>query len=128
MKKGFVLFFIYSAIIITSLCLFLVFYKNTELEQPTKPETEQTSPTPENPMKPETPDDDNEDSTLYATDLTLNCPRTIYMEQNSSIELLEGYISVLPAEKLNSVTYSISIDTGIENGLTFSNNNDDVDV
>ena len=66
--------------------------------------------------------DDKESDTTYATNLTLNCARSIEMEINSSVELLSGYLIVEPVEKFSEVLITISVDSGTGNGLTFSNN------
>ncbi len=56
----------------------------------------------------ENKDDTNNQKTIYATDLVINYTDKIYIHVGQSVKLLEGFVSVEPAEMRSLLTYSIA--------------------
>lgn len=48
------------------------------------------------------------DTQIYATELVLNLPETIDILLNNKIELLDGFVTVVPTEAKSKISYSIS--------------------
>ena len=128
MKKNFTLFFIYAAVILAGLCLFLVFHNKKGDETPPnniqQEETEDNNSTDndnnQDDSSDETTEDEEADNTIYATKLTLNCARTIDVSTNSNIEIVGAYLTLEPANANLNIT--ITAESGNLNDLTFANN------
>lgn len=102
-KKHFALFFVYCFAIITGLSLFLIFQsynKNASEHQSNK----------------------ITNNKVYASKLVLNCPRTINLENNTSVELTNGFIEVQPKEKLKDLVVEVVCESSLEGGITFKDN------
>ena len=133
MNKKWVFSF-YCVSIVVVLMLFLIFYPQNEESSninsmpstdssstidPSTPNDENTDPPPSEPTDPSEPDEDVE----YASTLTLNCPREITISKNCELYLLDGFISVQPADATDNLSYTLTARSGSDiDNIIFSNN------
>ena len=133
MNKKWVFSF-YCVSIVVVLMLFLIFYPQNEESininsmpstdssstiDPSTPNDENTDPPPSEPTDPSEPDEDVE----YASTLTLNCPREITISKNCELYLLDGFISVQPADATENLSYTLTARSGSDiDNIIFSNN------
>jgi len=124
-KKHFTLFFVYVAVIIAGLSLFLIFHNQKEEPSTSGNSSQQeqgsNSNNDSNNNSSGGSDKDEEvDNTIYATKLTLNCARTIDIRTNSSVEIVGEYLTLIPANSNLKIT--ITAESGRQEDLTFINN------
>ena len=65
-------------------------------------------------------ENEEQDTTIYATALTLNCINQIDLKTNTSVVLIGDYITVVPSEAV--ITVTITAQSGNMGGLVFENN------
>lgn len=98
MKKTKLLYPIYSLLIIVSLALFLVFNAKGQ-------------------------DETVGNETVYASEIMLNCPRSINVPLNSTFQFESNFLTVTPAEAKVNLKCEISAKTGSDiQGLTLNGN------
>lgn len=132
MKKKFFLFFIYVALIIATLSAFIVLRvhsnkidtQSQNVDQINNPNsnndnsTNQTGTGEGNDNSGE-----SEDQIVYAKNLTINASKTIQMRVGEHVKLLDGFLTVEPAEMLSEVEVSVrGRYTYLDDGISFSNN------
>ena len=114
--------------------LFLIFYPQNEESSninstpstdssstidPSTPDDEDTDPPPSEPTDPSEPSED----VIYASTLTLNCPREVTISKNCELYLLDGFISVQPADATENLSYTLTARSGSDiDNIIFSNN------
>lgn len=103
MTKKNVFFFLYCAIMIGALILFLILSPKLIQNKEIKDKTGETN-------------------SNYATKLKLNCADEIVLSVGSSVELLDNYITVEPQSMYSQVEYTISNKSEQETGISFENN------
>ena len=132
-----ILFYIYCVVIILVLVLFLIFYPQNEESSkinstpntdssstigPSTPDDENNDPPPSEPTEPTDPSEPDED-VEYASTLTLNCPREVTISKNCELYLLDGFISVQPADATENLSYTLTARSGSDvDNIIFSNN------
>lgn len=97
MKKK-VLFFVYCAVMITGIVLFLIFAPNL------------------------LNDDSKIEDNKYANRIQLNCEDDIVLTVGSSVELLDGYLTITPSDCSSQMRTEISSKNSTISGITFKNN------
>lgn len=106
MKKNFIPFFVYSSIIIVFLASFLVLHNANNVSNESNKGNNQVNNT-----------------EIYASSLILNCARSITIDVNSTVKLLDGYISIEPSSLLSKIETKITNSKGMStDNLTFENN------
>lgn len=98
MKKK-IAFFIYCALVITGIALFLVFAPEIQSFKSSN-------------------NDSNSDN-YYATKIKLNCNDEIVLSVGSKVELLNGYISVTPSNTKSKIRNEISSKNSTVSGISF---------
>ena len=99
-----------------ALILFLVFFPDNSADSATNNNDNIQIDTPNS-------NSSNSDTLIFATNLSLNCPRSIQITLGESVELLEDYIYVEPYDCVENVSYTISGRYGSNaDGIKFSNN------
>ena len=115
MNKKVLIFSVYCVIIIVALILFLVFFPNISAHS--------SNDSGDNIQIDSPISDQQEDSIIYATDLILNCPRSITLTLGESVELLGEYIYVEPSDSYKHLSYTITGRYGSNaEGITFEDN------
>ena len=72
--------------------------------------------------KPLKDNNSTKENNQYATKIQLNCEDEIILPIGTSVELLNGFVSVEPKSKMSEITYKITNNQGPTNGIVFSNN------
>ena len=113
MKKKFIIFSVYAFVIVATVVIFF-------LLDPIDLKSDNVLPASQNTKVDSSLSEECFD-VVYAELISINCPTNIKLKPGAKLELMDGFVSIEPANA--TVTYSLSVSTAKRSGVYSLTNN-----